>query len=82
MAYFTNFPLTNYTFGTQPAVTAYQNLGIYVDLVDQVKDDAAFYEYYNVKNGDRADQISQVLYGRPDLHWTFFLLNDKVKLRG
>lgn len=82
MAYFTNFPLTNYTFGTEASSTLYQNLAVYVDLVDQVKDDISFYEYYNLKDGDRADQISQKLYGRPDLHWTFYLLNDKIKLRG
>ena len=82
MAYFTNFPQINYTFGTQASPTLYQNLGIYVDLLDQVKDDVSFYTEYDLQDGDRADQISQKLYNRPDLHWTFFMLNDKIKLRG
>jgi len=82
MSYFSNFPLINYTFGDQPNPTVYQNLGVYVDLVDQAKNDAAFYTYYNLKDGDRPDQISELLYGRSDLHWTFPILNDNIKLQG
>lgn len=82
MSYFQNFPFVNYRFGTQADPTIYQNLGVYVDLVDVAKDDAAFYTYYDLQDGDRADQISQKLYNRPDLHWTFSILNDNVKIQG
>ena len=82
MSYFTNFPFTNYVFGNQSGSTVFQNLGVYVDLIDFAKDDAAFYTYYNLQNGDRPDQISQKLYGRPDLHWTFAILNDEIKIQG
>lgn len=82
MSYFENFPLVNYRFGTQSDPTVYQNLGAYVDLLDLVKDDGAFYTYYDLQDGDRADQISQKLYNRPDLHWTFSILNDNIKTQG
>jgi hypothetical protein len=54
-------------------------MGVYVDLLDIAKDDAAFYTYYDIQNGDRPDQVSQKLYGRSDLHWTFAIMNDFTK---
>lgn len=80
--YFENFPYVNYKFGDLSNSTQYQNLGTYLDLIDQVKDAASFYEYYDLRNGDRADQVSQKLYGRPDYYWTFYLLNDSLRLQG
>jgi hypothetical protein len=57
-------------------------MGVYVDLLDIAKDDAAFYTYYDIQNGDRPDQVSQKLYGRSDLHWTFAIMNDDIKIQG
>ena len=34
------------------------------------------YTHYEVKEGDRPDVVATKLYGNPDLHWTFFLVND------
>ena len=82
MSYFTNFPFVNYVFGNQPGPTIFQNMGVYVDLLDIAKDDAAFYTYYDIQNGDRPDQVSQKLYGRSDLHWTFAIMNDNIKIQG
>lgn len=82
MSYFTNFPFVNYVFGNQPGPTIFQNMGVYVDLLDIAKDDAAFYTYYDIQNGDRPDQVSQKLYGRSDLHWTFAIMNDDIKIQG
>lgn len=82
MSYFRNFPTIEYRFGTESFPTKYQNLGVYLDLVDQAKDDAAFYTYYNLSNGDRPDVISQKLYNTTDYHWTFFLLNDNIRIQG
>lgn len=82
MSYFRNFPTIEYRFGTESFPTKYQNLGVYLDLVDQAKDDASFYTYYNLANGDRPDVISQKLYNTTDYHWTFFLLNDNIRIQG
>ena len=82
MSYFTNFPFVNYVFGTQSGPTIFQNMGVYVDLLDIAKDNAAFYTYYDIQNGDRPDQVSQKLYGRSDLHWTFAIMNDDIKIQG
>jgi len=82
MAYFTKYPKIRYPFGGQSTSTAFQDIGVYIDLVDRVKDDASFYTEYPIRSGDRPDQVSQTLYGTPDYYWTFYLMNDDIKLRG
>ena len=34
------------------------------------------YTYYELEDGERPDVTATKLYGNPDLHWTFFLVNE------
>ena len=82
MSYFKNFPAIDYYFGNKTQPTRFQNMMVYADLIDQIKDDVSVYTEYNIQDGDRPDQISQKLYGTTDYHWTLFLMNDDVRLHG
>lgn len=82
MAYFYNFPNVTYKFGNEESETAFQDISAYVDIIDQIKDDVNFYQFYNVLDGDRPDTVSFKLYGSPHYHWTFYLLNDTLKDQG
>ena len=82
MAYFTKYPKIRYPFGGQSTTSVVQDIGVYIDLIDRIKDNASYYKEYPIRVGDRPDTVSQVLYGTPDYYWTFFLLNDDLKLRG
>ena len=82
MSYFTNFPQIDYFFGDKVKPTRFTDLHVYIDLIDQIKDDVSVYTYYNLQDGDRPDQVSQKLYGTTDYHWTLYLLNDDVRLHG
>ena len=82
MAYFTKYPKIRYPFGDQDTTTVTEDIGVYIDLIDRVKDNSSFYKEYPIRVGDRPDTLSQALYGTPDYYWTFFLLNDDLKLRG
>lgn len=82
MSYFTNFPLVPYYFGNEKSFNYIENLSSYVDLLDQVVDDASFYEYYTIIDGDRPDTLSHKLYNSTEYHWTFFLLNGSLRERG
>lgn len=82
MSYFKGFPSTLYLFGNEDHITSFPNIGLYVDVIDQIKDNASFYNYYTIKEGDRPDNVSQNLYNTPDLYWTFFLLNDNIREQG
>ena len=82
MSYFENYPSIRYPFGGQSQTTVFQDIGVYIDLIDRAKDDVSFYKEYSIKNADRPDQLSQTLYETPDYYWTFYLMNDDLKLRG
>jgi len=80
--YFENFPIVSYKFGVNLPAVAYQNLTAYVDIIDQIKDNIAFYKNYYIQEGDRPDQLSFSLYGTTDYYWMFYLLNDHIKEQG
>jgi hypothetical protein len=80
--FFSRFPLIRYRFGDSEPATIFNNLSIYVDLFDQLRDQVTFYEKYNIQDGDRPDIVSQRIYGRADYHWTFFLVNTSLRESG
>jgi hypothetical protein len=80
--FFTNFPTSTYNFGSEASLTAFQNISTYVDIIDQVKDNINFYEYYYIQDGDRPDTISQDFYRTPRYYWTLYLLNDSIRQQG
>jgi hypothetical protein len=53
-----------------------------VDLIDQVRNNISFTEKYNILSGDRPDVVSHKLYGTMDYYWTFYLMNEHVRLSG
>ena len=80
--YFKKFPLVDYNFGDNESSTLFNNITAYVDIIDQVKQEIAFYEKYTILDGDRPDVVSTKLYGTPDFHWTFFFMNDGLRESG
>lgn len=80
--FFRGFPEVPYKFGNEVFSNQFQNLAAYIDIVDQLKDDKSFYNFYTILDGDRPDQLSQKLYDNPEYYWTFFLMNDHLRLRG
>lgn len=82
MTFFANHPIVPYVFGNQGQTALFNNLTVYVDLIDQVKSNISFYETHTILDGDRPDTLSQKLYGSPDYHWTFFLMNDNLREQG
>ena len=80
--YFKNMPFVPYSFGANLPEVTFTNISVYVDLIDQIKDNIAFYRFYYIQEGDRPDQISNKLYGTTDYYWTFYLLNDHLREQG
>lgn len=79
MAYFNNFPLVPYYFGNEKTFNYIENMGVYVDLIDQLVDDVSFYSNHVIKDGDRPDTLSYQLYGSTEYYWTFFLSNPSLR---
>ena len=82
MPYFYEFPTIDYKFGNEASTTEFQDLSIYADVIDQVKDAVSLYEDYYVLPDERPDQVSYKLYGTTENYWTFFLVNEKLRESG
>jgi hypothetical protein len=82
MSYFKNFPKIFYTFGDGSESVLTQNITAYAEVLDEVKSAASFYQDYYIRDGERPDHVATVLYDNPELHWVFYLMNDKIRERG
>ena len=80
--YFKNFESLAYSFGNLEDPVLFNNLTQYVDLIDEIKSNVAFLNKYTILSGDRADSLSHKLYGTTDYYWTFYLMNDHLRLSG
>lgn len=81
MSYFKNFPVVPYRFGDEAEFNLHQALTTYADIVDDVKDNIAFYNIITIQD-ERPDQLSQLLYGDHSFYWTFYILNDHIRRSG
>lgn len=80
--YFRSFPKIDYLFGNSPRSVRFQNLGAYVDIIDQLRSRVEFYTTHYIGDDERPDTLSHRLYGTTDYYWTFFLLNDNLRISG
>ena len=76
MSFFKQFPKIEYDFNRTGVK---QNM---VDLFRSVRplpsflDNYSAYKFYEIKNGERPDIVSQRIYGSSQYYWTFFVIND------
>ena len=82
MSYFRNFPTANYKFGNSEKAVNFQQLSVFSDVIDDIKDNVTVYEEYTILENMRPDQISQEIYGTTEYYWTFYLLNDNIREQG
>jgi len=80
--FFRNFPKVPYQFGDGELPINFQDLSVYVDAFDQVREFKSFYQAYHIQNNERPDQLSFKLYGTTDYYWTFFLMNPHLRISG
>lgn len=80
--FFRHFPNVFYKFGNDEARVIFNNISVYVDLLDHLKDNVETYTSLDIGDDDRPDTLSQKLYGTTAYHWTFFLLNDNLRTSG
>ena len=82
MLYFNEFPDVTYKFGDEVDPTVFQDISIFAEVIDQVKDDITFLNSFTIQEGFRPDQVSQILYDTPLHYWTFYLINDNIREQG
>lgn len=82
MSYFKYFPTVDYKFGDNITTDPMLNMSAFADILSEIEDDASFYRLVQIQDGERPDQLSERLYGTSTLHWTFFMLNEKLRETG
>jgi len=58
---------------------ALKNLSAKAIFSDELINNAGYYQTVEIIDGERPDHLSQRLYGTPNYHWTFLLLNPQIK---
>lgn len=76
MSFFKQFPKLKYDFDRNGVLQNVVNIYKSVRPLKSFEDNINTYTFYDVKNGERPDIISQRLYGTPRFYWTFFIIND------
>ena len=56
-----------------------KNLTAKAIFSNELINNAGFYQTLEIIDGERPDHLSQRLYGTPNYHWTFLLLNPQIK---
>ena len=80
--FFNSFPVITYAFGNNPDRILFQNITAYMKIIDDIKDDIAFYQTEFINDFERPDTMSFKLYGTTDFHWTFYYMNDDIRESG
>jgi len=76
MSFFKQFPLVDYDIGLNGTINKMVNLFRSVRPIRSFVDNPSLYTYYEIKNGERPDVVSQQLYGTSEFYWTFFVINE------
>jgi len=76
MAYFKQFPKVQYDFERNGIVQNVVNIYRSVRPLQNFIDNSTAYTFYEIKNGERPDIVSQRLYDNPNYYWTFFIINE------
>lgn len=79
MAFFRNFPMTEFEYDGTGITRKVVDIFRYAKPIDDELDNIAAYKFYHIEPGERPDQVSQKIYGTPNYYWTFFLLNDHLR---
>jgi hypothetical protein len=76
MAFFRQFPKIQYDLQETNVFADKVDIYRHVDVDTIRADDVSTYLFYDIKDGERPDVVSQKLYNTPDYYWTFFIIND------
>ena len=80
--FFKNFPRIAYRFGNEITPSLFQNISVYINLIDEIKDDVAFHTSLFIQDYDRPDSLSYKLYDTTEFYWTFYYLNTDIRESG
>jgi len=79
MGYFSNFKQLSYDLNGDGVQDKIVNLTSLVVASPKLLDKSTFYNFVEVRDGERPDQLSHRLYNTPEYYWTFVVINENIK---
>jgi hypothetical protein len=76
MSYFRQFPKVKYDIKRNGVLQNMVDIYRSVRVLPTSIDNPSSYKFYEIKNGERPDIVSQRLYGTSEYYWTFFVVNE------
>ena len=74
--YFQNFPYTYYSLDDIATTQIVTNISLRVRLSDELKNNFAFFDKYDIKDGETPEILADKFYSNPQLHWVILHTND------
>ncbi|NBO99971.1 MAG: hypothetical protein EBU90_07550 [Proteobacteria bacterium] len=74
--YFDKFPKILYTLDDRESGQLVPDIMRRVKITDEIKNNSAFFDFYDVKDGESPEQLAARLYGDPGLHWILLMVNE------
>jgi hypothetical protein len=78
MAYFKPFPTIDYDPSGGNTHKTIKDILTRVKIKDAVKQNRAVFSKYDVKEGQRPEDVAFEQYGNPEYHWIVLMMNDMV----
>ena len=79
---FKYFPVVSYDILNNGLRYTIRDFTRYAGVDSNYLDNLAIYSFYEIPDGARPDVVSNILYGTPEYHWTFFIVNDTLSGNG
>jgi hypothetical protein len=74
--YFENFPFTYYSLDDASTAQIVTNIALRIRLSDELKNNLALYDEYDIKDGETPEMVADKFYSNPLLHWLVLHTND------
>jgi len=74
--YFQNFPYTYYSLDDIATTQIVTNISLRVRLSDELKNNFALFDKYDIKDGETPEILADKFYSNPQLHWVILHTND------
>ena len=79
--YFKSFPYTLYSLDNTSTIQVVTNITTRVALSDEVKNNLALFDQYDVRDGETPELVADKFYKNSELHWLVLHYNDIIDPR-